>query len=266
MDTEWPGELVIVRHGESEYNALKKLREKDPCYKEFVKAYATAWDSPHNLEAAQELAEEIQQKFVLDRSSEKTALTDIGKQQAITTGENLKHEISLPDAIFVSTHLRTRQTFECLKEGWPELGKVSCVHFDERIREQEHGTALLYNDWRVFDVLNPQQKRLYDQEGMYHYRYPNGENIPDLNLRIGLCIDFMRQRYSGKKVLFIGHHIAILSKRMIIEGFRPEEFIRLDKEEKPINCGVTVYRHEDDPTHEGGGKLVLKCYNMKLYD
>ncbi len=39
--------------------------------------------------------------------------------------------------------------------------------------------------------------------------------------------------------------------------------MRIDNEEKPINCGVTVY--EGHPELGSDGKLVLKEYNEKLY-
>ena len=35
--------------------------------------------------------------------------------------------------------------------------KVKIIE-DERIREQEHGLSSIYNDWRVFFTLHPEQK------------------------------------------------------------------------------------------------------------
>jgi phosphohistidine phosphatase SixA len=44
--------------------------------------------------------------------------------QAKKVGENLKNELELPDVIFVSPYLRTKETLKQLMEGWPELKNV----------------------------------------------------------------------------------------------------------------------------------------------
>ena len=74
----------------------------------------------------------------------------------------------------------------------------------------------------------------------------------------------MRKRFANKHVLVVAHFRIILCLRMILEGFDPEEFTRIDKEEGPINCGVTMYRKA--PARGKFGKLGLVCYNKKLYD
>lgn len=61
----------------------------------------------------------------------------------------------------------------------------------------------------------------------------------------------------------ITHHLSILSIRADLERLSADEFIRLDKEEKPINLGVTLYK--GDPNQGTDGKLILEAYNVKLY-
>jgi IS5 family transposase len=61
----------------------------------------------------------------------------------------------------------------------------------------------------------------------------------------------------------VTHHLTILSFRANYERLSPEEFIRLDEHEKPVNCGITVYR--GDPNQGKDGKLVLQIYNKKFY-
>jgi hypothetical protein len=43
----------------------------------------------------------------------------------------------------------------------------------------------------------------------------------------------------------------------------PEELLRIDEDEKPLNCGVTVYR--GDPQAGRSGRLVLNRYDVKPY-
>lgn len=264
---KWPEELVIVRHGQSVYNALKAQKEKDPFYQEFKKEYGKIgdWETPIPPEL-EEMAREVARRFSLGVSDFHTPMTEIGKAQAIETGEKLQEVISLPDVIFVSPFVRTAQTLECMIQGWPELGSVK-TYPEDRIREKSPGLAALYNDWRVFSVLHPEQKRyrdLFRELADYWYRYPNGENVHAARELIRSWVTTLIREFSGKKVLAISHHLTILAMRAHLERLSPEQFIQLDRNEKPVNCGVTIYR--GDPTQGEDGKLVLFKYNKKLYD
>jgi hypothetical protein len=59
------------------------------------------------------------------------------------------------------------------------------------------------------------------------------------------------------------HHLTILSARANYERLSPEEFIKLNDHEKPVNCGMTIYR--GDPHQGRDGRLVLETYNQKFY-
>lgn len=254
-----PSSLIFVRHGESEYNALKKRRARDPLYQRFRESYDKDWQSIET----QGLALGVKRKFFLGVSQHDTPITSAGKKQAKAMARNLKNEIALPDVAFISPSPRTKDTFNAMKEGWPELGGVE-IHLDEHIREQEHGLVTLYNDLRAFFALNWDQRELYDVAGEYFYKFPNGENIPDVNLRLGLWLAMLREKLYGKRVLAVSHHRLILAARVLLEDLCPEEFVRLDDVEKPSNCGVTIYKK--DPPRGRFGKLVLACYNKKLCD
>lgn len=267
MKLKWPKELVIVRHGESEYNVLKAKKAKDPFYQKFKKEYAKIrdWETPIPPEL-EEMAREVARRFSLGVSDFHTPMTEIGKAQAIATGEKLKEVISLPDVIFVSPFVRTDETFQCMIQGWPELASIKC-YFEDRIREKSPGLAALYNDWRVFNILHPEQKRyrdLFRELADYWYAYPNGENVHAARELIRLWVTTLIREFSEKRVLAISHHLTILAMRAHLERLGPEQFIQLDKNEKPINCGVTIYR--GDPDQGEDGKLVLAQYNRKLYD
>lgn len=91
--------------------------------------------------------------------------------------------IPVPNAIFVSPYDRTLETLRRMTLGWPELIEVRKIE-EERITEQDHGLSLLYSDWRVFSVLHPEQRQLRSIQGSYWYRYPQGENVPDVRERL----------------------------------------------------------------------------------
>lgn len=258
---KWPETLTVVRHGESEYNVLKHIKEEDPLYIEFKKAYNRRKKDP---ERARKLALQIHEgeKYLLKKGDHKTELTDNGKQQAEITGRKLADLIELPEIIFVSPYERTHQTLGNMAIGWPELSTVPMIE-DERLREQEHGLAILYNDWRIFQVLHPEQDDLRQYEGEYWYRYPQGENIPDTRERLRSWLGALTRDYAGQDVLTISHHLTILGLRANLERFGAQQYIDFDKNEKPVNCGVTIYRGNKDLGSDG--KLILDKYNQQLY-
>lgn len=147
-------------------------------------------------------------------------------------------------------------------QGWPELRFTKVVE-DERIREQEHGLSLIYNDWRVFHTIHPDQRRLYEIEGPYWYRYPQGENVPDVRERNRSWINTVVRDFSEKSILVVTHHLNILALRANLERWGAKEFMETDNEDKPINCGVTTYRGH--PEEGKDGRFKLESYNAKMF-
>lgn len=243
------------------YNALKQAKEADPRYQEFKKAYNQRDRDP---ETARELAQQLiaDRTFVLEFGDHDTPLSEQGHRQARTTGAKLSEKIKLPDVVFVSPYLRTRQTLGSMAVGWPELGEVKTVE-EERIREQEHGLALIYNDWRIFNIMHPEQDQLRKLQGSYWYQYPQGESVPQVRERDRSFKNTLTRDYNDQNILVVAHHLQILAARANQERFGAEEFIRLDHEEKPVNCGVTIYRGDTDQGADG--RLILDTYNEKLY-
>jgi probable phosphoglycerate mutase len=259
---KWPNSLTVIRHGQSAYNILKEAKVTDPEYAEFKKAYNRVERDP---ERARELALKLVEggRFSLGVGDHSTSLTEEGRLQARKTGSKLSGLIELPDIIFVSPYERTLHTLEHITEGWPELSEVRIVE-DERLREQEHGLATLYGDWRIFQALHSEQAQLRAQEGSYWYRYPQGENVPDVRERTRSWQGMLIREFSGKDVLAITHHLSILALRANQERFGAAEFQRLDDDEKPLNCGVTIYK--GNPEIGQDGRLELELYNQKLYE
>jgi broad specificity phosphatase PhoE len=264
---KWPKTLNIIRHGQSTYNALKHKKAADPLYQEFRAKFSAAikgvvagdvlgWGVP---DAVRAMAVELQGRYCLNASDFAVPLTDEGVEQARVTGRHLKGAEQLPDVILYSPYLRTRQTLEGLIEGWGELAEVK-TYEEDRLREQDHGIATLYADWRIFHVFNPEQAVFFRQQGPYWYRYPQGESVSDVKDRVRSLIDTTVREHAGLRVLWVSHHLTKLSIRSNLERLTPEQFIHLDEHEKPINCGVTTYTGSS-----ATNRLTLARYNHKFY-
>lgn len=258
---KWPASIALIRHGESEYNALKEKKRKDPEYLEFLKAYNDDYQSP----ACRKLAHLIWKRYDLGVSDYETPLSALGREQAFKTGAALAQEnIPAPDVILVSPYLRTRETWEEMQRGGFKPSANARVIIEDRIREQEHGLSTLYNDWRILHVFHPEQKLLRDRKGPYWYQQPQGESISMVRDRSRNVTTMLIREFQNRHVLLVTHHLTILSFRANYERLTPEEFIDLDENNKPINCGVT--RYIGDSAQGTDGRLVLSEYNTKHYD
>lgn len=255
---KWPASITLIRHDTSEYNVLKEKKSKNKLYKKFLVAYNKNPDDS----STRKLAEDVKDKFALGVGDADTDLADKEGKKPNTVGRALAKKHVTPDVVFVSPYKRATLTYYYLSMTWNALQGVK-MYKEERIRELEHGKALLYNDWCIFFALHPEQRKLYDIEGRYWYRWPQGENIPDVRLRNNIWINTLIREFSGKHVLVITHHLNILAMRANLERLDADEFIKLDEKEKPINCGVTLY--EGMPKEGKDGRLKLKYYNKKLY-
>jgi broad specificity phosphatase PhoE len=256
---KWPRMIVLIRHGKSAYNALKEQKEKDSLYTEFKAEYEKNYRSSR----ARELAKCVQAKYALGIDDYATPLILDGNTQSHMTGRAIQRILPLPDVIYCSPYIRARETLYGIRNAWPELNDVKAVFDDNRIVEQDHGLALLYNDWRVFYVMCPEQKEFYDLRGAYWYQYPQGESVSNVRDRArSITTTFIRE-HAGQVVFVVTHHLTILSMLANYNRWLPEEFLRMDYEEKPKNCGVTVFKC--DPDQGSDGRLVCEYYNRIFY-
>lgn len=255
---KWPMSLAWLRHAMSAYNNLKFLKDRDPDYV----AFKAAFEADFLSEETKRLAEIIWKKYSLGVGDSDTDLCQEGRVQCVSVGYGLKEALELPEFVFVSPHRRTKLTLEGFYQGWPELRDVPIIE-EVRLREQEHGLALVYNDWRVFHTFHPEQKMLWDMEGPYYYRYPQGESVPDVIERLRSFIGTLVRDYSERRVMVVSHHLTLLSFMAAILRWDQHDFARYDNEAKPINCGLTLFK--GNPSVGDNGRLGLACYNKRLY-
>lgn len=257
---KWPTELLLIRHAESAYNDLKRQKNADPDYLQFRQLFENdRWN-----QEIQFLARKLQERHSLGVSDRDTPITSTGAMQARITSRRMRESGAVcPDVIFVSPFRRTLETLSVFKEEWPELGDVK-EYQEERIREKDHGLALLYNDWRIYHVMHPEQGELSRLLGEYDYRFLNGENIPDVRQRTHSWIATLTREFAGKRVMAITHHLTILATRANFERMSPERFLYFDEHEKPVNCGVT--RYVGNALEGSRGRLNLEEYNKQHYN
>ncbi len=161
-------------------------------------------------------------------------LTEIGRQQAIITGQYLRG--FQPNMCLHSTFLRTKMTAEIMLEQFyaPE---ASIPIVDSRLDEKWDG---IFHELSRSDIkrLYPEQIRLRERSGYYHYRAPGGENCPDVEIRVRSFLS--EPSFSGKNILVVGHGRWFSVLHKIIHDLTVEVFMRW-KDRKQENCSVTEY-------------------------
>jgi len=247
---------------------MVRLKKQDEKYLEFAKLYEE-WASQPNIEEPsiklKSLALSIEQRYSVKYSSPDTPVVD-GPQKkfAIELGRRLlKTEEYDPHVIFVSPYLRTRETLDFLMQGYPRLKSRNIrIYEDERIREQSRGLCDLYGDCRCFFVQYPEQLRLFKLEGPYWYKWPQGENVPEVRSRLRSWVSTLIREFAENPVWAVSHHLTLLALRANLERLTAEEFLRIDKEDKPVNLGVTKYVGKYRLGKEG--RFVLRYYNKSF--
>lgn len=284
---KWPASVTLIRHAESAFNKSKTERKENPAYQKFAelfdqeyaaisfaKVIRKEFPSAELLAMTMELVDTLEAP---DYSDYDTPLSDQGKLQAFKTGQYLDDNITLPDAVYVSPFLRTRQTLEQIQEGWRRLKDVKTIE-DDRLREQEHGVKTMFPDGKIYLVMNPQQALLRKFGTDYDYREEGGESMLDVRDRVRGFINTLIREHGGledgivttpENVLMVSHHLTIMATRANLERWDRAKFLDEDKHNHPINCGITIYKGYPQGSPEAGnskqGKLCLDKYNVKLY-
>lgn len=208
-----PRELVIVRHGESEGNVAVKLSKRN--------------DHSHFTDE------------FLRQSSRKWKLTNTGKEQAIQAGKWLMDNgLSEFDGYYVSAYERARQTASRLGLPNATWRKPKIL-----IRERDRGLA----DVVSYDQLS--RDFGYVLEGLerepYLFRFPNGESLADVELRVREFLRTLQREVPKGKVIVVCHGEVMWVFRVLLEGLSLDEFEKLDRSRNPIdrihNCQIIHY-------------------------
>lgn len=247
-------ELIIVRHGESELNLLHAKKREDSIYKKFREAYKK---NPNSL-YTKYLANKLKNIYIDPTPDNASPLTNKGISQSKKTAIGMKKEIQVPDIIFTSPYTRAMQTLFCMKSSWPELNDIEVI-VENDLREQELGMISLYGDYEIFWALNKKEGQLYTLKDLYSYRFPNGENILDVRLRLKVWYEKACSDFGKKRILLISHFNTINSLRANFENWNGKEYLEASGKTPFVNCGVTMYIFNKDT-----GKMECEYYGKNF--
>lgn len=206
-----PIDLVLVRHGQSEGNAAKRLSE-----------------AGHH---------EVFTPEFRDRHSSALRLTDLGRLQASVTGKWIQDHFPKFDRYYVSEYLRAMETAALLElpearwftdpylteRDWGEIESLP-----ENERNERFGAAL--------------RKRESDP---FFWRPPNGETFVDLCLRVDRVLDTLHRECSDMRVIIVCHGEVMRAFQVRIERMSQARFRELTLSARPedriYNCEVIHY-------------------------
>lgn len=211
VSTRWPGELVLVRHAESNGNLA---------------------DSEAQARGAERLELELRDADV--------PLSPTGQEQADTLGRFMSDVEAgrSADLLVSSPYRRAAETAEraVTASGWS-----TDIVVDERLRERDLG---------AFDRLTKVGiKAKFAEEaerrrhvGKFYYQPPSGESWCDVTLRIRSLLADLREGYAGKRVWLFTHQAVIMSVRYVLENLTEQELLDIDTSQRLPNCSLTSYR------------------------
>lgn len=213
-----PLDLVLVRHGQSEGNAAKRLSEAGD-----HSAYSEEFRKRH---------------------SGSYRLTDLGREQAARVGHWIESTLcSGPgfDRYYTSEYIRAKETAALLNLGGAEW--LTDPYLTER-------------DWGDIDIApeNERHERFGKALEMreiepFFWRPPNGESFMTLCLRIDRVLDTLHRECGDKRVIVVCHGEVMRAFQVRLERLSQQRFRELVLSDKPEdrihNCEAIHYTRRD---------------------
>ena len=219
-------ELIIVRHGETDRNIVRKIGH-----------FPVRSDELHRT------------GFLPDYQ---IALNEVGRSQAICIGGALATVYPKSkecDVYFDSGYKRTRETLDLILNQWgitKQIEPKQHSHLD--LREREAG----YPFNMTITELNrnfPWYQEYADTVGRFYERPPGGESIADVCSRVHMFLNSLRSARPNQRVFIVTHSGVMLAfKYWLLKRSVPDEAELLFDEETINNCCVMIYRHKHKPS------------------
>lgn len=185
--------IFIIRHGQTEWNALGKLQGRQDI-----------------------------------------KLNEVGKEQALTTGEKIKNEKI--DIIITSPLKRARETAEIINKQF----NVEIVE-DDRLMER------CYGDLEGITKVELKEKKIQYPEIDDACNYLknidifNMETIQDLCARIYECLDEITTKYKDENVLIVTHGSSSIPIKCYFMKYPLENLVNREKIKGLENCEVVEF-------------------------
>jgi broad specificity phosphatase PhoE len=214
-----PALLVLVRHGQSQRNVVKKRN-----------------------------------RFYLDDESRKSVkgvpdhlieLTDEGRRQSAVTGAALRDSHGTFDYIVHSGYARTVQTLEHMLEAYTaeERARMRIRHH-LFVRERDGGHAYDMTDAEA-QAAFPWLNDYWTTFGPFFARPPGGESLADVCERVYAFLQKLARTMAGRRVLVVTHGGTIWCFRYVLERWTYAEAEQRFNTDANPNCAVTSYRFSD---------------------
>ncbi len=216
-----PMDLVLVRHGDSEGNAFKRLQKKQGDPRRFDDVFK-------------------------DRHSSSFRLTDLGRRQAKASGEWLCKAFPEGfDRCYTSSYLRAMETAARLELPQAEWRLEPCL------RERDWGDleTASESERREIHAASLRMKRI----APLYWTPPNGESIIQVaESRVYRMLGTLARECSDKRVVIVAHGEAMWCFRLLLERI-PEHRYRefetsTDREHRIFNGQILHYTRHDPVT------------------
>ncbi len=208
-----PKNLILVRHGQSEGNLVRKKFENSGDENFFSDEFLGLHESQYSL-------------------------TPLGVEQAKKTGEWLvENGMTKFDRYYVSNNVRAMQTAAHLN-----LPRASWYN-DFNLRERDGG---------LFNVIKPSERDAdyNDQQKFYKeqpflFRPPQGESIADVAQRVQKVLETLSRECDNKDVIIVCHGHVMRTFRIVLERMplgKANEYLSSDESWARVpNCSIIHY-------------------------
>src|SRR5436190_6428219 len=219
-DANRPALLVLVRHGQSQRNVVKK---ENRFYLDDEARKAVKGVPDHLIE-----------------------LTDEGRRQAQATGVAIRQQYGVFDYVVHSGYRRTVQTCDGILAAYTDDERARMpVRHHLFVRERDAGHAYDMTDAEA-QAAFPWLQEYWTTFGPFFARPPGGESLAEVCERVYAFLQKLTRTMAGKRVLVVTHGGTIFCFRYVLERWTYEEAERRFREEAVGNCSVTSYRFNSD--------------------
>ena len=217
-----PALLVLVRHGQSARNIVKK---RNHFY-----------------------LDEESRKAVKGIPDHRIALTAEGHRQAAMTGRALRDQFGAFDYVVHSGYARAVQTAEGILAAYtPAERERMIARHHLFIRERDAGHTYDMTDAEAADAF-PWLQDYWKTSGPFFARPPGGESLAQVCERVYAFLQKVARTMAGKRVLVVSHAGTMWCLRYVLEGWSYDEADRRFNTEAMPNCSVTWYRLQPPST------------------
>ena len=131
-------------------------------------------------------------------------LNDLGKEQAENLGRVSRERDDKFDIMFTSD---LKRAIDSSNIAFPDVEKIR----DKRLRECNYGD------------LDGEHKSLVIYEEHVDDKFPNGESLKDVEIRMRDFVNYLKENYDGKTIGIVAHRAPQLALEVITKNISWEE-------------------------------------------